>query len=75
MVYTITESLLNEIIDVLESAKHEHFWDDYLCDGCSYIHHGGTCDCGAKEVNEKIDALIEKLVKDFDMSNFILCAK
>ena len=75
MIYTITKSLLEEIISVLKSAKHEHFWDDDLCDGCSYVHHGGTCDCGTKEINDKIDALIEKLKKDFDMSNFILCAR
>lgn len=74
MVYTITESLLNEIIDVLEFSKRPHYSDYAGLYSCDFFF-GRDCDCGADETNEKIDALIEKLEKDFDTSNFILCAK
>lgn len=50
-----------EIVAVMELAKHEHYTDGHeglmACDALS----GGTCDCGADGINAKIDRAIESL--------------
>lgn len=50
-----------EIITVLEMAKHEHYDGGYEgLTGCDAIG-GGECDCGAAGINARIDQLIKKL--------------
>lgn len=56
-----------EIIDLLERAKHEHYIDRsegiFDCSARSYgkPDDDSKCDCGAAEINAELDAMIGRL--------------
>lgn len=58
-----------EIIEMLESVKWEHYSEPEGLGSCELSrpmdcrHNGAVCDCGADEANAKIDRIIE-WVKD-----------
>lgn len=55
---------IEEIIRVLERAKHEHYTEPEGLVSCMYnpvYSPDRKCDCGADEINAEIDALILKL--------------
>lgn len=63
--------LLQRLLDLLERAKHEHYNERSGLTSCPMASNefnaangyplSDLCECGAKEINAEIDAMIEEL--------------
>ena len=63
---TLDAKMAMEIIELLEFAKHEHHRErDGIMDCASLSPHGAECDCGASAVNERLDAMQQRLYDRF----------
>ena len=60
---SIDEALRHDLIELLEACKREH--KEFIPGrwSCGIYYYSRSCDCGADELNAKIDAMIVRLTR------------
>ena len=60
---SIDETLRRDLIELLEECKQDHYSDGNEGWQDCQSYYDNPCDCGADELNAKIDAMIGRLTR------------